>query len=139
MTKPAQTSQAEFTVLESLWDEGEGIVRDIAARLEKRGHAWAYTTVQTLLNRLEGKRCVERDVSGAAHVYRARVSREDVLEQRLTELADQLCDGASSPLVMTLVRNHRFSSHEIAELRSLLDKAESAKQDEAGGTRRKGK
>ncbi|MBX7259377.1 MAG: BlaI/MecI/CopY family transcriptional regulator [Candidatus Hydrogenedentes bacterium] len=135
--KPAQTSQAEFTVLETLWNEGEGIVREIAARLQQRGHAWAYTTVQTLLNRLESKRCVSRDSSGQAHVYRACVSREEVLEQRLTELADQLCDGASSPLVMTLVKNHHFSPQEIAELRNLLDKAEHAEENKTRRETRK--
>lgn len=135
--KPAQTSQAEFTVLETLWDEGEGIVREIAARLQKRGHAWAYTTVQTLLNRLEGKRCVTRDARGQAHVYRASVSREDMLEQRLMELADQLCDGTPSPLVMTLVKNHRFSPREIAELRSLLDRSERAEENKSRQETRK--
>jgi predicted transcriptional regulator len=114
-------SEAELEVLKVLWEHGPGTVRAVNALLHKQGRRWAYTTVQTLLQRLEAKGCVSSDKSGAAYVYQAAVSREALLSQRLRDLADQFCDGTSSPLVHALVEGQHFTPEEIRQLRRLLD------------------
>jgi predicted transcriptional regulator len=124
MAKRPSISGTEHTVLQAVWDSGGGTIREIAPYLEQAGKTWAYTTVQTLLHRLEAKGCVVRDTSRAVYVYRPKVSREGLLSQRLHDLADQFCSGASSPLVTALVSNHTFTTKEIAEFRRLLDEAE---------------
>ncbi|MDB5349809.1 MAG: blaI 2 [Planctomycetota bacterium] len=123
MDKPARPnlSDAERDVLRALWDEGPGTVRQIRTRLNARGRTWAYTTVLTLLQRLLAKDCVSSDTSGSAHVFRAEASRDDLLQDRLQVLARELCDGASAPLVLALVKNHAFSPEEIAKFRAILD------------------
>ena len=68
-----------------------------------RATRWAYTTVQTLLTRLMAKGYVAADRSGPAHVYRPAVSRGELLQQRLTDLADTFCEGTASPLMLALV------------------------------------
>jgi len=99
--------------------------------MESEGVTWAYTTVQTLLNRLETKGYVKRDTSGSAHTYRPTTSRDKLLSQRLHELADQLCEGTATPLVMALVDSARFTRNDIARFRQLLDELEqSAPEDE---------
>lgn len=122
MDKPARPglSEAERDVLRALWDEGPGTVRQIRGWLEARGRTWAYTTVLTLLQRLAAKGCVASDASGPAHVFRAEASREDLLQDRLRNLADELCEGETAPLVLSLVTNHKFSPEEIARFRAIL-------------------
>jgi predicted transcriptional regulator len=80
--------------------------------------------LQTLLNRLQAKGHVASEPkSGAlAHVYRAVSTRDELLRDRLRDLADQLCEGATTPLVLTLVEGHQFSDEEIARLRAVLEK-----------------
>ena len=117
-------SDAELDVLKVLWEHGPGTVRDVEARLRTRKRRWAYTTVLTLLSRLRDKGCVASDKAGAAHVFRPAVTREQLLRNGLTELADRVCDGLASPLVHALVQGERFSPDEIAELRKLLDELE---------------
>jgi predicted transcriptional regulator len=80
--------------------------------------------VLTLLQRLEAKGYVRSDKSGVAHVFRPAVSRDRLLQQRLTDLADQLCSGTATPLVQALVEGHRFTAEEIEHFRRLLDKLE---------------
>src|SRR5689334_20609817 len=92
--------------------------------LAGRGRSWAYTTVQTLLQRLQAKGCVASDPAGPAHVFRASATREELLGLRLQGLADELCEGAPAPLVLALVQGHRFSPEEIARFRRLLDEIE---------------
>ena len=114
-------SEAEMEVLKALWSEGPATVRRINELLADRG--WAYTTVLTLLRRLVVKGYATSEASGVAHVFRAAVTREEVLERRLKDTADELCDGSAVPLVLALVQGHKFSTGELARLRRLLDQA----------------
>src|SRR5438552_6074581 len=106
------TSQAELDILKTIWESGPGTVRDLNALLRKQGRRWAYTTVLTLLQRLEAKGYVASDKSDLAHVFRAAVSRDKLLRQRLKDLANQLCEGTATPLVQALVEGTRFSAEE---------------------------
>jgi predicted transcriptional regulator len=124
----ATVSEAELDVLKVLWERSSGTVREINAILSQQGRRWAYTTVQTLLQRLEAKGHVQSDKSGAAHVYSAAVSREELLSRRLRELADQFCDGTASPLLLALIGDSRLTAKEIQHLRQLLDQLEPPKR-----------
>jgi predicted transcriptional regulator len=140
-------SDAELDVLKVLWEHGPATVRDVEARLRQRNRRWAYNTVLTLLSRLRDKGHVASDKQeargearqgearqgearqgeargGAALVFRAAVSRDDLLRHGLTDLADRMCDGTASPLVHALVQGRQLSPDDIADLRKLLDELE---------------
>jgi predicted transcriptional regulator len=123
MANKAGLSEAEVEVLKVLWDLGPSPVRAINRELSGRGRRWAYTTVSTLLLRLSTKGCVASDASEVPHVYRATVSRDELVGRRLREAADELCDGDAAPLVLALVQKHRFTDEELARFRRLLDEA----------------
>ncbi|MDZ4781714.1 MAG: BlaI/MecI/CopY family transcriptional regulator [Planctomycetia bacterium] len=125
--KGPSISGTELEVLKALWDEGPGTVRELNDRLGARGRQWAYTTVQTLLNRLCAKGVVTSDKRDVAHVYRPTVSRDDLLADRLNDLAGELCEGASAPLVLALVQGKRFSKSELKQFRDLIDELEKGK------------
>ena len=126
-------SEAEVEVLKVLWDLGPAPVRAINAELAARGRSWAYTTVSTLLLRLTTKGCIASDSSAVPHVYRATVSRDEMLARRLAAAADELCDGDAVPLVLALVQKHRFKPDELARFQSLLDAAKAAEAGPDGG------
>jgi predicted transcriptional regulator len=116
-------SDSEREVLRVLWDRGPATVREIREVLAGRGRRWAYTTVATLLQRLAAKQYVASDPSAVPHVYRAAVSRDELLERRLRDAADELCDGRAAPLVLALVQGGRLSPEELARLRRIIDQA----------------
>jgi predicted transcriptional regulator len=93
----------------------------VAAALRKRRRRLAYNTVLTLLTRLREKGYVAADRRDTAHLFRAVVTRDDLLGSSLTALADRVCDGTASPLVLALVRGQRFSAEELAHFRKLLE------------------
>ncbi|MEO1083990.1 MAG: BlaI/MecI/CopY family transcriptional regulator, partial [Acidobacteriota bacterium] len=65
----------ETDLLQALWGLGRpATVTEVQESLRARGHRVAYTTVQTMLNRLEKKGRVERSKEGKAHLYAAAVS-----------------------------------------------------------------
>ena len=114
-------SETELDVLKVLWEHGPATVRQVNAVLRRRGRRYAYTTVLTLLQRLEAKGHVRSDKGGVAHVFSAAVSRDGLLRHRLNELADELCDGTATPLVQALVEGSRLTPDDIEQLRRLLD------------------
>ena len=91
--------------------------------IEARGRQWAYSTVATLLRRLESKGYATSESINGSLVYRAALSREDLLERRLKEAAAELCDGAAVPLVLALVQGNRFTTEELDRIRRIIDEA----------------
>lgn len=131
-------SDAELEVLKVLWANGPATVRDVAAALRKQRRRLAYNTVLTLLSRLKDKGYVAADRRDTAHQFRAVVDREEMIGSTLTALAERVCDGIASPLVLALVKGQHLSSREIAELRKMLDDLESVepgRKDPAKGKR----
>lgn len=120
----ASVSDAELEVLKVLWASGPSTVRDVAAALRKQRRRLAYNTVLTLLSRLREKGFVVADRRDTAHVFRAVVSRDELVGSSLSQLADRICDGTASPLLLALVRDPRLSAADIAHLRKLLDELE---------------
>lgn len=117
-----EMGSAELEVMKALWDEGPGTVREVLARLQKRGRTLAYTTVQTFLTRLEQKGFVQADKSGLAFRYKHKVSRERIGRSRLRCLLDEVYDGAAGPLVLQLVRSERLSADELEALQKLIER-----------------
>ncbi|HWB11878.1 MAG TPA: BlaI/MecI/CopY family transcriptional regulator [Pirellulales bacterium] len=130
-------SETELDVLKVLWELGAGTVREVNERLQQRKRRWAYTTVLTLLTRLEAKGYVASDKSELAHVFRPIVSRDNLLRRRLSHLAEDLCEGTTTPLLHALVQDHRFSPEEIEGFRRLLDELEPKTESSSKKSRRK--
>ena len=85
--------ELETSVLSALWSSTSPLsVRDVLA-LVKRKPALAYTTVQTVLDRLHEKDLVSREKEGKAFLYRPRVTRE----AWLGEQAARVLTGAKGP------------------------------------------
>lgn len=116
-----ELGKAELEALKVLWDHGPATVRQVLDRLREAGRRVAYTTVQTFLTRLEQKGLVRSDKRGLAHVFRARIRREQVIRSRLKELIDELYDGAAGPLVLQLLQTQRLAPQELEQLQKLID------------------
>jgi BlaI family penicillinase repressor len=118
--KLEQVTDAELSILEVLWTDGEATTRQLSSALYEEVTDPKLATVQKLTERLEAKGCVERDRSERAHRFRPLVSREQYLRSRLQSLADRLCDGALVPLVTTLLRSKGISRNDRKQLRKLI-------------------
>ncbi|MEE4184924.1 MAG: BlaI/MecI/CopY family transcriptional regulator [Gammaproteobacteria bacterium] len=87
----------EFSVLELLWDSdgltSQQVLQQLAAA------KLSLSTVQSTLERLHRKGLLERTKTGRAFVYTAAVTRENMISRLLHEIADNLADGDSAPMV----------------------------------------
>ena len=108
MRKPAASSKSlppalELLCLRALWRLGEGTVHDVRKAVSKE-RVLAYTTVMTLLDRLEKRGCVARRKPGRSYLYRPRVSRDTMREHALKQLTDGFFDGSTDVLLNFLRR-----------------------------------
>jgi len=95
----------ELLCLRVLWRLGEGTVRDVRKGVSKE-RVLAYTTVMTLLDRLEKRGCVARRKPGRSYIYRPKLSRDVLREQALKQLVDGFFDGSADALLRYLREPH---------------------------------
>jgi BlaI family penicillinase repressor len=131
---PQDVTETELALLHILWDRGSVTIRQLTDVLYPNGGAAQYATVQKLLERLETKHCVRRDRTSAAHTFSALIGRDDLIGQRLQDVAEKLCGGSLTPLLTHLVRTKKLTARQRQELRDLIDE-EDAKGKGKKGTR----
>lgn len=118
-----RVTDAQLAVLEKLWSGGSQTVRQLTAALYPNQSVSDYATVQKLLDQLEERGCVKRSRVRIPHVFEAIIERQDLLDARLHQLADKLCDGSLTPMLMHLVERTELTAKERDELQALLDAA----------------
>jgi predicted transcriptional regulator len=118
--KRQDVTSAELAILQVLWDHGPLPIREITLHVYEADGPSEYATVKKLLARLEAKGCVSRNRRATAHVYSANMGQDELIGQRLQTLADNLCGGSRTPLLMHLLRTEALSAQERKELRQFL-------------------
>lgn len=106
-------TRLELKIMQVIWRRGASTVSDVQSELEP---PLAYTTVQTMLNILERKGKLERQLEGRAYVYSAKVSEEKALGQSLRDVIDRMFGGSSEELVMSLLKSRQIDAKRLAKL-----------------------
>jgi predicted transcriptional regulator len=117
---PQDVTDTELAVLQVLWERGAATRRQITDVLYPGGGPAHITTVQKLLERLEEKGHVARTSGDGPVTFTAVIDREQLISRRLLDVADKLCGGSLTPLLMNLVRAKPLTSRELQELQDLL-------------------
>ncbi len=115
MTRRDKSSltKLELRIMQVIWRRGASTVSAVQAELDP---PLAYTTVQTMLNILERKGKLRRELEGRAYVYTAKVTEAKALGQGLRDLIDRMFGGSSEDLVMSLLKNKQIDAKRLAAL-----------------------
>ncbi|MFO7903812.1 MAG: BlaI/MecI/CopY family transcriptional regulator [Planctomycetota bacterium] len=124
-SKQAGVSNMELQVLNTLWRLGTTTVREVTGEVYDDQSFSKYQSVQKLLERLEEKGFVLRDRSTSTHSFRAAMSREDFLGRELEAMAEKLCGGSLTPILMHLAGRSRLKSTEREALAKLISRGKS--------------
>jgi len=120
-------SKLELQIMEALWTHGACSIREIHDAFPKRGRP-AYTTVQTMVYRLEAKEMLRRAKKiSNAHIFEATISR-DVAQRRLVDDLIGLFGGRAQPVMAHLIESGKLTLDDIKEAeRTLRDLARKEK------------
>src|SRR5215471_8227982 len=122
--RPPKLSKLELQIMDALWSRGSCSVREIHETFPARKRP-AYTTVQTMVYRLEVKKVLRRVKKIAtANIFEAAVSRQ-AAERRLIDDLLGLFGGRSRPIMAHLVESGTLTLDDVREAeRALLKLAE---------------
>jgi BlaI family penicillinase repressor len=121
-----RVSKSEFQLLAKLWDLGPSSIREIHESLPE-GHQPAYTTVQTMIYRLEEKGAVRRVKKiGNAHVFEAALTRKAVSGRFISDLLE-LFDGSAAPVMSHLIETGKLTLADIRAIEKKLASKEKKK------------
>jgi BlaI family penicillinase repressor len=113
-------TEAEWQIMNALWQKHPATARQIMDRLDRRV-TWAYTTIKTLLTRLVEKKAVTEAKHGNTSVYEPLVSQSKARLSAFRSLLDQAFDGAIGPLVHFLAEEKHLTAQEKEELARILE------------------
>lgn len=119
MSKP-RISERELDVMKAIWSLGrEAAVGEIHDVMQKAGSELAFTTVQTMLQRLAAKGQVRRRLVGRAYHYAPAVKEPTAARAALRKLVDRFFGGSTAELAAHLVEDE-LSDADARAIESLL-------------------
>ena len=114
-------SKLEMQIMEALWTRGACSIREIQEAFPERDRP-AYTTVQTTVYRLEGKKAVRRAKKiSNAHIFEAVLSR-NAAQRRLIDDLLGLFGGRTQPVMAHLIESGKLTLDDVEEAEKALRK-----------------
>jgi predicted transcriptional regulator len=115
----AKLTKLELQIMEALWTYGPSAVREVQEHFPEASRP-AYTTVQTMIYRLEAKKVVRRTKKiGNAHIFEAAVSRASA-QRRLIDDFLGLFGGQAQPVMARLIETGKLTLDDVREAERLL-------------------
>lgn len=127
MAREIRITDAEWDVMEIVWDRGVATAADVIAALAE-SKAWNHRTIRTLLARLAAKGALRFEVDGNRHVYRPAVKRQSCVRRESRSFLERIFAGDAASLLVHFVRESELTAAQLAELEQAL----AAKQDQRG-------
>jgi BlaI family penicillinase repressor len=112
-------TQAEWQIMNALWEKHPATARDIMSRLPK-DVKWAYTTLKTMLSRLVEKEAVSEQKQSNMSVYEPLISQRKARLSAFRQLLDQSFDGAMGPLMHFMLEEQKLNAKQRKELIEIL-------------------
>jgi predicted transcriptional regulator len=116
-------TKLELQMMQVIWKRGASTVSDVQEGLSQE---LAYTTVQTMLNILQRKGKLKRDLQGRAFLYSATVTEAKASSHAVRDLIDRMFAGSSEDLVMSLIKSKQIDVKKLAELSKRVEEGEDA-------------
>ncbi len=123
MARPPQISDAEWEVMNVLWEQSPLSGSDVADELCGR-MKWQPKTVKTLLGRLVKKGALRYREEGNRYLYTPAFPRERYVAAESRSFVDRVFGGRTSPALVHMVETMDLSDDELRELRSIIDRKE---------------
>ena len=116
-------AKLELQIMEAMWTRGKASIREIQETFPEKDRP-AYTTIQTTVYRLEGKKAVRRVKKvGNFHIFEATVSR-NAAQRRLIDDLLALFGGRTQPVMAHLIESGKLTLDDVKEAQKTLRRLE---------------
>jgi BlaI family transcriptional regulator, penicillinase repressor len=118
MEQAIRLGDLQLRIMRVLWEARTATVSQVQRRLD--GPRLAYTTVATMLRKMEDRGLVDHVEEGRKFIYRPAVSMHEVTRSMAGDLVDRLFDGSLADAVSHLLRSRDVSREELERLERLI-------------------
>jgi len=116
---PPKLTRLELQIMDALWAHGPSCVRELLEAFPEKSRP-AYTTIQTMVYRLEAKKAIRRVKKvGNAHIFEAVISR-GVAQRRLVDELLSVFGGRCQPIVAHLIESGQLTLEDVQEAEKTL-------------------
>lgn len=119
---PMQCTDAEWKIMEVLWDHAPRTIAEITKTLEPTT-GWTRHVVITLLKRMEEKGTVTVDQSGPAKLYSPKISQDEASTEETDKFLSHVFKGKASLLINHLVESEKITADDLQEILDAMRKA----------------
>jgi BlaI family transcriptional regulator, penicillinase repressor len=105
--------------MQILWERGEAAVSQVFEDVVKQSDL-AYTTISTMLRKMEARGLITHRVEGRTFMYRAKVAAEAVSRSMGDQLVDRMFEGSLADAVNHLLTTREVSREELIKLERLI-------------------
>ncbi len=130
MPKNHHLASLQLAIMQVLWDHGEATVAEVRDAL-KNERPLAYTTVATMLTKMERNRQVKHRTPGRIHIYSPAIEKETVSRSMVTDLAKRLFRGDVTQMVAHLLEGRDIDPAELSRLKALVRQKEKEARDDS--------
>jgi BlaI family penicillinase repressor len=109
----------QLKILRLLWNCADLTVRELHEQLGGEGK-WAYTTIATMLKKMEARKLVSHRLAERKFVYRPVVKEDEIARSMSTHLIERVFEGSLADMVSHLLQTREVSKSELDELERLI-------------------
>jgi predicted transcriptional regulator len=113
----------QLRIMQVLWDQGGSTVSAVHEALRRqapRDRQLAYTTIATMLRKMEDRGLVAHDSQGRKFIYRAAVAADEVTRSMAGHVLDRLFEGSLADMVHHMLTEREVSQEELSRLELLI-------------------
>ena len=118
-SKSYRLGDLQLKIMKALWERGEAGVAEVVEALGPRA-GLAYTTVATMLRKMEARGLVKHVSEGRRFLYRAAVTPDAVTRSMADDILERLFEGRLADMLSHLLSTREVSREELAELERLI-------------------
>lgn len=123
MSKRYQLAELQLAIMQVLWERDEATVGEVRDALET-WRSLAYTTVGTMLTKMEEKGYVTHRSDGRTNVFRPVIRRDQVSRSMVLDLSKRLFAGDITQMVSHLLDGNEVTRQELAKLKKMIRERE---------------
>lgn len=116
-------SGRQLLIMRVLWELGEATVAEVQGQMDV-DRPLAYSTVATMMSRMEQKGLVTHRVEGRVFYYQPLLSEENVGKSMISEIVERIFGGSPAELVSHLLESNQVDADELDRIKQLVEEHE---------------
>jgi BlaI family penicillinase repressor len=118
--KTHRLGDLQLRIMKVLWERRGASVAEVLDALDDTDASLAYTTIATMLRKMEARGLVSHHAEGRSFIYAPKIAAEDVSRSMADHLVDRLFEGSLLDAVSHLLTTREVSKDELKQLEKLI-------------------